>query len=100
MYLLDARVQAQGTVIHLPAAAFGVGGMSPAGEITLDRVAGLMLQAWPTGVKITGTSTDAGAGRQRAGVVSDYLVAHGVPGLTADVAGERGEVGVDILMLK
>jgi hypothetical protein len=99
LQLLSAQVQANGTYIRLPAAAFNSTGMSPAGALTLQRLAGLILQAWPSAVKIVGQEDDPGAGKQLAAVVSEYLVSHGVPGLTADIVGQQGTKAVTVQLL-
>jgi hypothetical protein len=101
MQLLGAQVQAQGTLVHLPAAVFSPNGYSPAGEVTLQRLAGLIVQAWPSGVKIAGHNPDALGAKQIASGVSEYLVGHGVPGLSAEITGDTtGEPSVDVWLLK
>ncbi len=102
MQLVGAQVQAQGTLVHLPIAAFNgnSNSFSPAGELTLRRLAGLLVQAWPSGVKITGYDTDPDTGRTRASAVSDYLIAHGAPGLAPALSGDKGDPAVDIWLLK
>ena len=100
MRLLDAQVQAPGTLVILQPAIFSKSGFSPAGEVMLQRVAGLLLQAWPSGVRIVGHNLNPQRGKQMASVVQDYLVDHGVPGLNAKLESDNGDGSVDIWLLK
>ena len=101
MRLLDAQVQAPGTLVQLPPAIFGpMGGFSTAGEVQLQRLGGLLLQAWPTGVRIVGHGQTQEGGRKLASAVSDYLIDHGVPGLAAQIDGDIGNPMVDVWLLK
>ena len=99
LQLLNAQVQASGTIVRLPPAAFNSTGVSPSGALILQRLAGLIVQAWPNSMKIIGQEDDPGAGKQLATVVSEYLVSHGVPGLTADILGQHGERAVVVQLL-
>ena len=100
MRLLDAQVQAQGTLVHLPSAVFAQDGFSAAGELQLQRLGGLILQAWPNGVHIVGHDPNPARGTQMATAISTYLIDHGVPGLAAQIGSEPGESSVDVWLLK
>jgi hypothetical protein len=101
MRLLDAQVQAPGTLVQLPSAIFApTGGLSAAGEIQLQRLGGLLLQAWPSAVRIVGHGPSPDAGRKLAAAVSDYMIDHGVPGLSAQLDGDVGGGSVDVWLLK
>ena len=98
--LLDAQVQAPGTLVHLPLAAFAPDGFSAAGELQVQRLGGLILQAWPNGVRIVGHDPDPARGTQMATAISTYLTDHGVPGLAAQISSEPGESSVDVWLMK
>ena len=101
MGLLDAQVQALGTLVQLPSAIVGpMGGFSTAGEVQLQRLGGLLLQAWPTAVRIVGRGKTQEGGRKLASAVSEYLIDHGVPGLAAQIDGDIGSGSVDVWLLK
>ena len=100
MRLLDAQVQEPGTLVILQPAVFGGSGFSPAGEVMLQRLGGLLVQAWPTGVRIVGHNANPERAKQMASAVQEYLVDHGVPGLSAQLAAEGGDGWVDVWLLK
>ncbi len=100
MRLLDAQVQAPGTLVILQPAIFGRSGFSPAGEVMLQRLGGLLVQAWPSSVRIVGHNANPERAKQMASAVQEYLIDHGVPGLAAQIASEGGDGSVEVWLLK
>lgn len=98
--VLDAQVTQAGTLVKLPAVAFDTDSLSPGGELQMQRVAALISQITPSGVRITGHEANSARARQRANLVSDYLLTHGFPGMTPDIQTDNGDGSVDILLLR
>lgn len=98
--VLDAQVTPAGTLIRLPSVAFDTDALSPGGELQLQRVAALMAQISPSGVRIIGHEANSARARQRANLVSDYLLNHGFPGMTPEILTDTGDGSVNILLLK
>lgn len=100
MHDLDAVVTKPGTLVRLPAAVFNGTALTAAGETQLARLASLIAQINPTGLRLTGRGADANAGLQRAGMVRGWLAAHGAGQLSAKTGSGPGPTGVDVLMLR
>jgi hypothetical protein len=51
---LDAQILEPGTLVSLPDAVFAPAGLSPGGEVQLDRLSALLAQINPKSVQVTG----------------------------------------------
>jgi hypothetical protein len=101
---LDATIVESGTLVALPAAIFGTASATPqlseAGEIQLARLAALIGQINPSGLRLTGHDISPQAGSQRAGIVRAWLQVRATKTLPASEGGDAGPLGVDVLILR
>jgi hypothetical protein len=100
MHDLDGIVTKSGTLVKLPQAVFNGNALSPAGETQLARLAALIGQINPSGLRLTGQGPDATLATQRAELVRTWLAGHGAGQLPAKTGRGPGPVGVDVLILR
>ncbi len=89
MHDLGGKIEARGTAVALSADALFLSGsadIAPAGERSLSKLADLIAQIHPSGLRLTGTdSADAELAARRTAAVAAFLAARHVPVKTTQV---------------
>eukprot|EP01037_Dinobryon_pediforme_P010803 gene10804-10881_t len=88
---LDAQIVEPGTLVSLPDAVFAPAGLSPGGEVQLDRLAALLMQINPRGVRVSGG--DVG----RSAAVRARLQSRGIKTVSMQAGGGKT---VEVLALR